>query len=90
VRKLHAGGVEVEQCRCESISSATAADGKTSRQCTGRQWGKATGWEVGRFRHVLISELFSTEKCNQVVMDFLAASDIGKFPPKRSKTRGQE
>jgi hypothetical protein len=47
------------------------------------QWkavGKATGQKAGRCRHVQISELFSIEKCEQVVMDFLAATDVGKFP----------
>jgi hypothetical protein len=33
---------------------------------------------------VQISELFSMEKCDQAVMDFLAATDVGKFPPKTS------
>jgi hypothetical protein len=31
---------------------------------------------------VQISELLSLEKCNKAVMDFLAATDVGKFPPK--------
>jgi len=44
--------------------------------------GKATGWKAGRCRHVQISELFSIEECDQVVVDFLAATDVGKFPPK--------
>jgi hypothetical protein len=44
--------------------------------------GKATGWKVGRCRHVQISDLFSIEECDQAVMDFLAATDVGKFPPK--------
>ena len=44
--------------------------------------GKATGWKAGRCRHVQISELISIEQCDQAVMDFLAAADIGKFPPK--------
>jgi hypothetical protein len=44
--------------------------------------GKAYSWKSGRFRHVQISELFSIEECDQVVMDFLAAPDVGKFPPK--------
>ena len=42
---------------------------------------KATGWRVGRCRHVQISELFSIEECDQAVMDFLAATEVGKFPP---------
>jgi hypothetical protein len=45
---------------------------------------KATGWRVGRCRHVKVSELLSIEKCDQAVMDFLAATNVGKFPPKTS------
>ena len=37
-----------------------------------------------------ISELFSMEKCDQAVMDFLAATDVGKFPPKLAEEPGQE
>ena len=48
------------------------------------------GWKAGRCRHVQISELFSMEKCDQAVMDFLAATDVGKFPPKQAEERGQE
>jgi hypothetical protein len=44
--------------------------------------GNATGWKAGRCRHVQISELFSVEECNQAVIDFLAATEVGKFPPK--------
>jgi ribonuclease HI len=44
--------------------------------------GKATGWNAGRCRHVQVSELFSIEECDQAVMDFLAATEVGKFPPK--------
>jgi len=43
--------------------------------------GKATGWRAGRCRHVQVSELLSVEKCDKAVMDFLAATDVGKFPP---------
>ena len=43
--------------------------------------GKATGWKAGRCRHVQISELFSIEECDQAVMDFLAATEVGKFSP---------
>jgi len=42
---------------------------------------KVTGWRAGRCRHVQISELFSIEECDQAVMDFLAATEVGKFPP---------
>jgi len=52
--------------------------------------GKATGWKVARCRHVQMSELCSTEICDQAVMDFLAATDVGKFPPRKTKERGQE
>jgi len=44
--------------------------------------GKATGWKAGRCRHVQLSELFSIEMCDQAVMDFLAATEVGKFLPK--------
>jgi len=44
--------------------------------------GKVTGWKEGRCRHVQVSELFSTEECDQAVVDFLAATEVGKFPAK--------
>jgi len=50
--------------------------------------GKATGWKAGRCRHVQISELFSIEECDQAVMDFLAATEVGKFPPKVKYEQG--
>jgi hypothetical protein len=43
---------------------------------------KAMGWTVGRCRHVQITELFSIEECDQAVVDFLAASEVRKFPPR--------
>jgi len=43
--------------------------------------GKATGWKAGRCRHVQISEPFSMEICDKAVVDILAATDVGKFPP---------
>jgi len=43
--------------------------------------GKATGWKAGRCRRAQVSELFSMEICDKTVMDFLAATDVGKFPP---------
>jgi hypothetical protein len=45
--------------------------------------GMATGWKAGRCRHVQVSELFSRDECDQAEMDFLAATEVGKFPPKR-------
>jgi hypothetical protein len=44
--------------------------------------GKVKGWKAGRYRHVQVSELFSMEECDQAVVDFLAATEVGKFPPK--------
>ena len=43
--------------------------------------GMAMGCKAGRCRHVRISELFSIQECDQAVMDFRAATDVGKFPP---------
>jgi len=34
---------------------------------------------------VQVSALLSKEKCNKAVMDFLIATDVGKFPPKRAE-----
>ena len=51
--------------------------------------GKATEWKAGRCRHVHVSELFSVKKCDQVVMVFMAATDIGKYPLKQAEERGQ-
>jgi hypothetical protein len=50
-----------------------------------KEVGKATGWRAGRCRHVQVSELLSMEKCDKAVMDFLIATDIGKFPPKHAE-----
>jgi len=44
--------------------------------------GKATGWRAGRCRHVQISEMFSMKKCDKAVLDFLATTEVGKFPPR--------
>jgi len=44
--------------------------------------GKVTEWKAGRCRHVQVSEQFSIEGCDQAVVDFLAATAVGKFPPK--------
>ena len=42
--------------------------------------GKAMAWTAGRCQQVQISELFSMEICDKVVMDILVATDIRKFP----------
>ena len=47
-----------------------------------KEGGKATGLKASRCRHVPISKLVSIEECNQAVMDFLAATEVGKFAPK--------
>jgi hypothetical protein len=49
--------------------------------------GKATEWKASGYRYMQISRLFSMEKCDQAVMDFLAATDVEKFPPKRVEVR---
>jgi len=52
--------------------------------------GSAPSWKAGRYRHVQISELFSMEICNQAVVDFLAATDVGRLPPRQAEQGGQE
>jgi len=47
-----------------------------------KEVGNTTGWRVSRCRHVKVSELLSIQKCDQAVIDFLVATDVGKFPPK--------
>ena len=44
--------------------------------------GIATGWKAGWCSHVQSAKLFSITECDQAVMDFLTATDIGQFPPK--------
>jgi len=43
--------------------------------------GMVTGWKAGRCRRAQVSELISMEICDKAVMDFLGATDVGKFPP---------
>jgi len=59
-----------------SISSVIARSGRTSSENCGNQ----SGGKAGRCKHLQISELFSLEMCDQVVMEFLAATEVGKFP----------
>ena len=42
--------------------------------------GAAGTVESRRYSHLQVSELFSMEKCNQAVIDFLAVTEVGKFP----------
>jgi len=44
--------------------------------------GKVMGWKTGGRRYVQISELVSMEECNQAVVDYLKATEGGKFPPR--------
>jgi len=55
-----------------------------------KEVGKATGWIAGRCQHVQVSELLSMEKCDKAVMDFLIATDNGKFPPKSADEEEEE
>jgi hypothetical protein len=55
---------------------------KEQQKMLWKELEKATGWRAGRCRHEQVSELLSMEKCDKAVMDFLAATDVRKFPPK--------
>jgi hypothetical protein len=48
----------------------------------GEKVGKATGCKVGQCQRAQVWELISMEICDKVVMDFLAATDFGKFQSK--------
>jgi len=57
-----------------------------------KEVGKVTGWGAGRCRHLKVSELLSIAICDQAAIDFLAATDVGKLPPKvsgRARAGGQ-
>jgi len=41
--------------------------------------GKAMWWKVGRCQDVQLSELFYIKECDQAVMNFLVATEVGKF-----------
>ena len=47
-----------------------------------KQLGNVTRWRAGRCWHTQISQLLSMEIGDKVVMDFLVATEVGKFPPK--------
>ena len=44
--------------------------------------GKTKRWKAGRCRHVHVSELCSGEECDQAVVDFPVATEVGKLPRK--------
>jgi len=90
------GHQDDDKCRWSSGGGRTVAPTRENlfRHCGGwgdqqkTLWnnvGKATGWRAGRCRHVQVSELLSMEKCDKAVMDFLIATDIRKFLPKRAE-----
>ena len=57
---------------------------KDQQKTLRKEVGKATGWRAGSCRQVKVSEPLSIEKCDHVVKDFLAATDVGKSLPKMS------
>lgn len=55
---------------------------KDQQSALWKQVGKAKGWRAARCQHMLVSELLSIKECDQVVVDFLVATEVGKFPPR--------
>jgi len=41
--------------------------------------GEGTGWKEGIIRNMPISELGLKDECDQAVMNFLVAIEVGKF-----------
>ena len=87
------GHREEDKCWLCGGGGRTAAQTREHLFCHCSRWrdqqqtlwkavGKVTGWIVGRCRHMQISELFSMEECEQAVMDFPAATEVGMFPPR--------
>jgi len=87
------GHREDDKCWWCGGAGRTAAQMREHLFCHCSQWrdqqktlwkvvGKAMGWKAGRCRHVQVSELFCMRECDQAVMDFLAATEVRKFPPK--------
>jgi len=50
-------------------------------ECALETGGKAEGMESSRSRHMQVSELFSMEACDQAVVVYLVATEVGTFPP---------
>jgi hypothetical protein len=85
--QLKFGQRDDDQCWwCGQAAQAREHLFRHCRKWKNEQWelwkavGRETGWKAGRCRHVQISELFSLETCDQAVLDFLAATEVGKFP----------
>ena len=77
---ISAAGDARRRPRRGSTSSATETKWNDEQRALWKAVGRATGWEAGEVcRRVQISELFSIEKCDQAVMDFLAATEVGKL-----------
>jgi len=55
---------------------------KEQRKTLWKVVAKGTEWRAGRCQRMKVPELLSIKKCDQPVMDFLVATDVGKFPPK--------
>jgi hypothetical protein len=47
-----------------------------------KEVGNATGLKAVRCQHLQITELFSSDKWDQAVMDFLPDTEVGMFTPK--------
>jgi len=77
------GGRAAAQTQTWEHLSRHCSQWKDQKQTLWKKVGKATGWRAGRCRHVQVSELLSMEKRDKAVMDLLAATDFGKFPPNR-------
>jgi hypothetical protein len=54
---------------------------KYQQQELWKKVGKATDWIAGRCQQVQVSERFSMQICDMVVLDVLEAMGVGKFPP---------
>jgi len=87
-RKLHKPSGQIPCQQCGGMVGQTqehllhhCSQWKYQQRELWNKVGKATGWIAGRCQRAQVSELFSMEICDLAVMDFLAAMDVGKFPP---------
>ena len=91
----HRGDDKYRSCRSGTLQTWEhlfhhSSRWKVQQKALWKAVGKATGWKAGRCRHVHVSKLFSVEKCDQVVMVFMAATDVGKYPLTQAEERGQD
>lgn len=54
---------------------------KDQKNVVWKMVGESTRWKASRWRHLQVSELLCMEEYKQVVMDFLASTEVGRFPP---------